>query len=72
MLTVPQIVEYLEKVIAADFLAGNRAGLRRTQTAAGVLMDAAQFAGDKETAMRFRVLAAQAANKNEELEPNDN
>ncbi len=67
MLTSDQILKYLEQVLAQDYQARNRAGLRNAQTAAGVLMAAANYAGDKETAYRFRVLAADAANKNEEL-----
>jgi len=67
MLTSDQILEYLERVIAEDALSGNRAGLKNSQTAAGFLMAAANYAGDKETAYKFRVLAARAANKNEEL-----
>jgi hypothetical protein len=65
--TTEQIIEYLERVIAEDTLSGNRPGLKNAQTAAGFLMAAAEYAGDKETARRFRFLAARAANKNEEL-----
>ena len=67
MLTADQIVEFMERVIAEDRLSGNRAGLKNTQTAAGFLMAAANYAGDKDSAFKFRVLAAEAANKNEEL-----
>jgi len=67
MLTAEQIVEFMERVIAEDRLSANRAGLKNTQVAAGFLMAAANYAGDKEMARRFRVLAAEAANKNEEL-----
>jgi hypothetical protein len=67
MVTAEQILEYTERVIAEDRLSGNRAGLRNTQIAAGFLMAAANAAGDKETAYKFRVLAAEAANKNDEL-----
>lgn len=70
MLTVENLVEYTQRVIAEDRLSGNRAGLRNTQYACGYIMAAAEAAGDKETARRFRILAAQAANKNEELEDN--
>jgi hypothetical protein len=66
-LTTEQILEFLERVIAEDLLAGNRPGLKNSQTAAGFLMAAANYAGDKDTAFKFRVLAAEAANKNEEL-----
>ena len=71
MLTVDQIIEYIERVIAEDRLSGNRVGLKNTQTAAGFLMAAANYAGDKDTARRFRALAAEAANKNEELTGDD-
>lgn len=67
MLTVDDIFAYTERVIAEDRLSGNRAGLLNTQRSCGYLMTAAEFAGDKESARRFRILAAQAANKNEEL-----
>ena len=70
-LTNDQIIEFLERVIAEDTLSGNRAGLKNSQTAAGFLMAAANYAGDKETAYKFRVLAARAANKNEELGSED-
>ena len=71
MLTTEQIIEYLERVIAEDTLSGNRAGLKNSQTAAGLLMAAANYAGDKDTAYKFRVLAAKAANRNEELGGDD-
>jgi hypothetical protein len=67
MVTTEQIIDFLERVIAEDRLAGNRIGLKNAQVAAGFLMAAANYADDKETARRFRVLAAEAANKNEEL-----
>ena len=68
MLTEDQIVEYLEQTIAEGRLSGDKVGLRRTQTTAGVLMAAAQTVGDTASAQRFRLLAAQAANKQDELE----
>ncbi len=67
MLTAEQIIDFMERVIAEDRLSGNRAGLKNTQIAAGFLMAAANYAGDKDSAYKFRVLAAEAANKNEEL-----
>ena len=67
MLTISQVIEYTERVIAEDFLSGNRVGLKNTQIAAGFLMAAANYHGDKEMAFKFRVLAAEAANKNEDL-----
>jgi hypothetical protein len=66
-MTVDQIIDFMERVIAEDRLAGNRAGLKNAQIAAGFLMAAANYAGDKATARRFHLLAAEAANKNEEL-----
>jgi hypothetical protein len=66
-LTTEQILDFLERVIAEDTLSGNRAGLKNSQTAAGFLMAAANYAGDKDSAQKFRVLAAKAANKNEDL-----
>lgn len=68
MVTIDQIVLYLEQAIARERLAGDREALRRTQLAAGVLMHAAEEAGDSQTARRFRIVAAQAANKQDELE----
>ena len=67
MLTIEQIFEFMERVIAEDRLSANRAGLKNSQVAAGFLMAAASYAGDKPAAQRFRVLAAEAANKREEL-----
>jgi hypothetical protein len=71
MLTIDTIVTHFEKVIATERLAGNAETLRRVQLAAGMIMDAAQADGDQDTAMRFRLLAAQAANKREEIEAED-
>ncbi|HMP41184.1 MAG TPA: hypothetical protein PKA05_12440 [Roseiflexaceae bacterium] len=68
MLTIDQIIAHLERTIAEDRLAGNRYGLKNAQTAAGFLMAAAQAADDKGLARRFQILAAQAANKAEELD----
>jgi hypothetical protein len=70
-LTTDQILEFLERVIAEDMLSGNRAGLKNSQTAAGFLMAAANFADDKDSAYKFRVLAAKAANKREEIAGED-
>jgi len=71
MLTVDNIFDFLERVIAEDRLSGNRPGLKNSQVAAGFLMAAASYAGDKSAAQRFRVLAAEAANKREELGDDD-
>lgn len=67
MVTTDQILEYLERVIAEHRLAGDRTGLKNAQTAAGFLMAAAKNARDDATARKFQILAAQAANKSEEL-----
>lgn len=67
-MNVDDILEYLTKCIAEEFLRADKTGLRRTQTTAGVLMAAAESIQEKETASRFRSLAAQAANKIEELD----
>ena len=66
-MTVDQIIDFMQRVIAEDRLSGNRAGLKNAQIAAGFLMAAANYASDKATAQRFRLLAAEAANKYEEL-----
>ena len=47
------------------------AGLDSFLAAAGFLMAAAKYADDDATARRFRILAAQAANKREELSGED-
>ncbi|MCS6887328.1 hypothetical protein [Chloroflexus sp.] len=65
MLTIDQIAQYCEQEIARWQLAGDREELRRLQLALGVLMRAAEHARDRDTAMRFRVLAARAANAQE-------
>ncbi len=70
-MTIDQIIDFMERVIAEDRLSGNRAGLKNTQTAAGFLMAAGNYASDKATAQRFRLLAAEAANKNAELSGED-
>ena len=70
MVTVEDIIEYLTRIIAEDRLSGNRVGLLNSQRAAGFLMTAANAYGDKQTARRFQLLAAEAANKNEELDRN--
>jgi hypothetical protein len=71
MVSIQQIAEYVEHTIAEQSLAGDREGLRQTQWAASVLTSAAESAGDKETALRFRKLAAYSANKQEELAGED-
>jgi hypothetical protein len=68
MVTADQILAYCEREIAARHLAADREGLRRIQLALGVLMDAAQGAGDSESATRFRNLAAKSANFQEQLQ----
>jgi len=68
MLTVAQIIEFLTQMLAEDRLQGDKVGLKHVQTTAGLLQAAAEAAGDKDTAYKFRLLAAQAANKQESLE----
>jgi hypothetical protein len=68
MLTPDQIIQYGERVIAENRLSGDKLGLKNIQRAAGFLMSAAEAYGDTELARRFRLLAAQAANRAEELE----
>ncbi|ACL22995.1 MULTISPECIES: hypothetical protein [Chloroflexus] len=65
MLTIDAIAQYCEQEIARLQLAGDREELRRLQLAIGVIMKAAEQVRDRETAMRFRVLAARAANAQE-------
>jgi hypothetical protein len=67
-MTIEQLFRYLEMVIAEASTAGDRTRLSRAQTTCGVLMDAAMNANDRETAARFRALAAKAANYIEEIE----
>jgi len=68
MLTADQILEYLERVIAEDKLSGNRVGLKNAQVAASFLSAAARDAQDAESARKFQLLAAEAANKRQALE----
>ncbi|MFV9507512.1 MAG: hypothetical protein AB4911_23410 [Oscillochloridaceae bacterium umkhey_bin13] len=68
MLTIEQIITYVERTIAERYLADNKEGLRRIQLALGELIAAAEAFGDRETALRLRVLAAKAANQREALQ----
>jgi hypothetical protein len=68
MLTIAQVAQYLEHRIAEERLSGDREALRQTQLAAGVLLRAAEWHGDRDAALRFRTLAAEAANKQEQIE----
>jgi hypothetical protein len=68
MVTVEAMIGYFERLIAEYRLSGDRQGLLRIQTAAGMMMQAAQAAGDAATARRLHVLAAQAANQAEEAQ----
>lgn len=65
MFTIETLVEYLERVIAEDTLANNKARLKNHQISAGFLLEAARASGDKNLATRFQVLAAKAANARE-------
>ncbi|MBX0330732.1 hypothetical protein K2Z83_24035 [Oscillochloris sp. ZM17-4] len=67
MLSIDQIITHMEREIAQDRLEGRREELRQLQYAAGILMRAAEGAGDKDSARRFRLVASQAANVHEEL-----
>jgi hypothetical protein len=67
MLTIDQIIAHMEREIAQGRLEGRREELRQLQYAAGMLMRAAEGGGDKDSARRFRLVAAQAANVQEEL-----
>jgi hypothetical protein len=67
-MTIDQVFGYLEMLIAESAQSGNRETLRRAQTTAGLLMDAANHNNDRETAARLRVLASKAANYIEEIE----
>lgn len=65
MLTTEGILEYLRGAIAEGRLAGNSVNLRDAQRVAGFLMLAAEEAGDQAAARSFRLLAAEAANRQE-------
>jgi len=67
MVTIEQLISYIETRIAESRIAGDAAALRRIQTGAGLLMEAANAAGDKETAKRLQILAAKAANEHEAI-----
>lgn len=71
MLTVEQTMSYFDHTIAAAFLAGDASHLRQLQTAAGVMMAAATANNDPDSASRFRFVAAEAANRLEELDKRD-
>jgi hypothetical protein len=68
MLTIDQIIVHMEREIAQGKLEGRRDELRQIQYAAGMLMRAAEGNGDKDSARRFRLVAAQAANMQEEID----
>lgn len=65
MLTTEGILDYLREAIAEGRLAGNSVNLRDAQRVAGFLMLAAQAAGDQAMARSFRLLASDAANRQE-------
>ncbi|NNJ13457.1 hypothetical protein EKD04_024330 [Chloroflexales bacterium ZM16-3] len=67
MLSIDQIIAHMEREIAQDRLEGRRDELRQIQYAAGMLMRAAEGAGDKDSARRFRLVASQSANLQEEM-----
>lgn len=65
MLTTEGILDYLRGAIAEGRLAGRDVNLRDAQRVAGFLMLAAEEAGDQVAARSFRLLAAEAANRQE-------
>jgi hypothetical protein len=71
MVTVEEIHDFLETLVAEGKLNGNAVSMKHVQTTAGLLMAAAEASGDKATALRFRFLAAKAANKHEEYTRGD-
>ncbi|MFM2032676.1 MAG: hypothetical protein RLZZ297_1441 [Chloroflexota bacterium] len=62
-----QLYAYLERSITERHLAGDKAQLQRLQTACGVIMAAATDVGNAQTAKKFQILAARAANLHEKL-----
>ena len=68
MVTIDQLIEFLQRRTAECRLRGDHEGLRRVQLGAGLLMDAANYANDHATAERLKILAAKAANHREALE----
>lgn len=67
-LSLDQLAEYTEQIIAEKTLSGDRVALLNAQRAAGFVVAAAEAIHDAETARRFRILAARAANNNEALD----
>ncbi|MEI7769514.1 MAG: hypothetical protein WCI67_05980 [Chloroflexales bacterium] len=65
MVTIDQIIGYMEHEIALGRLEGRPEELRQMQYAAGMLMRAAEGSDDNESARRFWLVAAQAANDQE-------
>lgn len=62
-----QLYLFLERSITERHLAADKAQLQRLQTACGVIMAAATDAGNAQTAKKFQILAARAANLHEKL-----
>lgn len=71
MLTIEGVQDFLRGVIAEGRLEGQTLRLRDAQRAAALLMRAAEEAGDETAARSFRLLAAQAANDQEELQDDE-
>ncbi|RRR75101.1 MAG: hypothetical protein EI684_05450 [Candidatus Viridilinea halotolerans] len=67
MLNLDLIFAHFERTIAERFLSRDLEGLRRSQWALVELVDAAEAAGDRESALRLRVLASKVANHREAL-----
>ncbi|GAB4112767.1 MAG: hypothetical protein Fur005_32850 [Roseiflexaceae bacterium] len=68
MITVDQIADHIERLIAEERLAGDRLALKDIHKSAGFLVRTAEALGDREVARRFQILAAQAANAAEALD----
>ncbi len=69
-LTLEQLAEYTERIIAEKTLSGDSVALLNAQRAAGFVVAAAEAIHDADTARRFRILAARAANNHEALDKN--
>ena len=66
-MTSEQLYAYIERTITERHLAGDKAALNRLQTACGVLMAAANDAGQSAIAKQWQILAARAANLAEKI-----
>lgn len=71
MLTIEGVLDYLRGAIAEGRLEGNTVSLRDAQRVAGFLMLAAEATGDQAAARSFRLLASEAANRQEQAGDED-